>query len=93
VAQSSPAHQPVLRILLRYENDESPVWGKKSPWTTLVITGDDGRLLWSWRGSIKRLAVRKELLVRLAARFQQTVQVVFTCETIVGTIQRATIET
>lgn len=94
-AQSDPqsaATPAVLRVLLWYENDEAPVWNKKSPWTTLTVTGDDGRLLWFWRGSVKRLPGRKDLLLRIDARPNETVQVVLACEEIVGTLQRKMIQ-
>ncbi|KAK0385209.1 hypothetical protein NLU13_7686 [Sarocladium strictum] len=90
--QPGSSQQPMLRILLWYENEELPIWDKKSPWTTLTINGEDGRLLWFWRGSIKRLTGRKDMVVRLPARCHETVHVIFACETIVGTVQRATVE-
>lgn len=86
-----PKPQPlcwVARINLGYENPQLPVWKKKRPWTTLVVEGEDGRLLWFWRGSVKRLEGGKELLVCLRASRGELVKVVFACEEIVGTSVR-----
>jgi ATP-dependent DNA helicase HFM1/MER3 len=85
---SAQAKLPVLQLALRYENDELPVWDKKSPWVTLVVSGRDGRLLWFWRGSIKRLSGGKDLLIQVNANDQENLQVSFACESIVGTMQR-----
>lgn len=82
----------IVRLFLLYRNSDLPVWKKQHPWTTLVIEGDDGRLLWFWRGSVKRLTDRKELLVSLEARRQETIHIVFACEAIVGTLQRKSIK-
>ncbi|KAI9896674.1 hypothetical protein N3K66_008846 [Trichothecium roseum] len=87
-----PQPQPpcwVARVKLGFENPQPPVWKKKRPWTTLVVEGEDGRLLWFWRGSVKRLeGGGKELLVCLRASRGELVRVVFACEEIVGTSVR-----
>lgn len=81
-------HSVVLRVLLRYTNDEIPLWRKKHPWTTLVMTDNGGRLVWFWRGSVKRLTEGKDMFVRVQVESGQTLQAVFACEEIVGTMQR-----
>lgn len=85
---STQPNLPVLQLTLQYENDELPVWNKKSPWLTLVVSGEDGRLVWFWRGSIKRLAGGKDILIQVDAQPRETLQVTLACESIVGTMQR-----
>ncbi|PHH82427.1 hypothetical protein CDD82_6004 [Ophiocordyceps australis] len=80
----------VARILLGFENKGIPLWKKKHPWTTLVIEGEDGRLVRFWRGSVKRLEGGKELIVGLQARKDEQLSVSFACEDIVGTMVRNT---
>ncbi|PHH60374.1 hypothetical protein CDD81_1812 [Ophiocordyceps australis] len=80
----------VARITLGYENKDLPLWKKKHPWTTLVIEGQDGRLLRFWRGSVKRLEGGKELVVSLQAHKDEQLSVSFACEDIVGTMVRST---
>lgn len=88
----SVLHQPwVIRIVLGYENETVPTWGKKSPWTTLAIEGEDGRLLWFWRGSMKRLESNKVLFVLLDVKKGETVKATFACEEVVGTLVRSTL--
>ncbi|KAM4063096.1 sec63 brl domain-containing protein [Hirsutella rhossiliensis] len=80
----------IARIVLGHENEDKPLWRKKHPWTTLVIEGEGGKLLWFWRGSVKRLAGGKELVVGLDATRGEQLKVTFACEEVVGTIIRST---
>ncbi|KAI9151882.1 ATP-dependent DNA helicase MER3 [Paramyrothecium foliicola] len=80
----------MARVLLSYLNEQPPAWKNRRPWVTLVIEGEDGRLLWFWRGSIKRLIDQKELLVAIQACKNESVQLTFACEEIVGTLKRET---
>ncbi|KAF4504912.1 hypothetical protein G6O67_008305 [Ophiocordyceps sinensis] len=80
----------IVRIVLGHENGDKPLWKKKHPWTTLVVEGEGGKLLWFWRGSVKRLAAEKELVVGLHARKGEQLKLAFACEEIVGTIIRST---
>ncbi|KND88199.1 ATP-dependent DNA helicase MER3 [Tolypocladium ophioglossoides CBS 100239] len=80
----------IARVMLGYENEEVPSWNKKAPGATLVIEGEGGRLIWFWRGSVKRLADGKELVVGLDVRKGEELKVAFACEEIVGTIIRNT---
>lgn len=89
----SSLHQPwVVRVVLGYDNETMPTWCKRSPWATLVIEGDDGRLLWFWRGSIKRLENNKVVFVRLdVKKGGESTKATFACEGIIGTIVRCTL--
>lgn len=78
----------IVRMTLAYENDEVPNWKEKIPWVTLVLEGQDGRLLWFWRGSVKKLQGSKELIVGLDTAQGEKVKVSFSCEEIVGTMIR-----
>ncbi|KAL7790453.1 hypothetical protein V8C37DRAFT_410855 [Trichoderma ceciliae] len=91
-AGASVLHQPwVVRIVLGYGNETMPTWCKRSPWTTLVIEGDDGRLLWFWRGSVRRMESNKIMFVRLDVKRGESVKATFACEGIVGTLVRFTL--
>lgn len=78
----------IVRMTLAYENDDVPNWKEKTPWVTLVLEGEDGRLLWFWRGSVKKLKGSKELIVGLDASQGEKIKVSFACEEIVGTMIR-----
>ncbi|PNY25555.1 ATP-dependent DNA helicase MER3 [Tolypocladium capitatum] len=80
----------IARVMLGYANEAMPSWNKKAPWATLVMEGEGGRLIWFWRGSVKRLAQGKELVVGLDVRKGEELKVTFACEEIVGTIIRYT---
>lgn len=80
----------VARVVLGYENADVPSWNKKAPWATLVVEGEGGRLIWFWRGSVRRLTGGKELVVGLDAKKGEELKVAFACEEIVGTIIRNT---
>ncbi|KAL7946552.1 hypothetical protein V8C42DRAFT_352687 [Trichoderma barbatum] len=91
-ASLSVLHQSwVTRVVLGYSNDTIPTWCKRSPWATLVIEGDDGRLLWFWRGSVRRMESTKIMFVRLDAKKGESLKATFACEGIVGTLVRFTL--
>ena len=90
LAQSFKKPLWIARVILGYENENVPSWNKKAPWATLDVEGEDGRLVWFWRGSVKRLAKRKELVVGLNVNKGEELRVAFACEEIVGTIIRNT---
>ncbi|KAH7312253.1 meiotic helicase [Stachybotrys elegans] len=76
----------IARLVLGFQNEKVPAWGATStPWTTLVVEGQDGRLVWFWRGSVKRLTPDKEMFVALDLREGEELKVAFACEEIVGT--------
>ncbi|UKZ55241.1 hypothetical protein TrVGV298_009060 [Trichoderma virens] len=81
----------VTRVVLGYSNDTLPTWCKRSPWATLVIEGDDGRLLWFWRGNVKRMESTKVMFVRLDAKKGESIKATLACEGIVGTLVRFTL--
>jgi len=66
------------------------MWAESTPWTTIVIEGDDGRLVYFWRGSVRRLSGGKELVLRLDPKDGEKLKVTFACEGIVGTMVRVT---
>ncbi|VUC27473.1 unnamed protein product [Clonostachys rosea] len=78
----------MTRIVLGYENEQVPQWKKKSLWTTFVVEGEDGRLVWFWRGSVKKLENDQTMIVCLAVKKGEKLGVVFACETVVGTTIR-----
>ena len=78
----------IARVIIGFENTKMPSWKNKRPWTTLVIEGEDGRLLWFWRGSVQRIQGEKELHVNLYASKGELIKVLFACEGIVGTSVR-----
>lgn len=80
-----PAPVWAVRVVLNYTNRKVPVWKKHSPWVTLLIEGQDGRLVWFWRGSIKRLEGGKEMVIGLGAMKGEVLKVEYACEEIVGT--------
>lgn len=78
----------VARVILGYDNEKVPAWNGVSAWTTFVIEGDEGRLVWFWRGNVKRLEGGKEMVIGLAVRKGETLKTTFACEEIVGTMVR-----
>ncbi|KAI6778223.1 meiotic helicase [Emericellopsis cladophorae] len=80
----------IVRILISYDNEKMPQWKKARPWTTLVIEGEDGRLIWFWRGSTKKLGGGKEMVVSLNAKKDEQLKVIFACEEVVGTMIKET---
>ncbi|KAG5951001.1 hypothetical protein E4U53_004010 [Claviceps sorghi] len=80
----------ICRAVMGYENDRPPFWKTDNPWVTLVIMGDDGRLLWFWRGRVEKLRERKDLVISLQTRIGEEIEVRLACEDIVGTMVRIT---
>ncbi|KAG6010899.1 hypothetical protein E4U21_002568 [Claviceps maximensis] len=80
----------ICRAVMGYENDRPPFWNKDNPWVTLIIVGDDGRLLWFWRARIEKLHERKDLVVNLEAKTGEKIDIRLACEDIVGTMIRMT---
>ncbi|UZP46208.1 hypothetical protein NXS19_014020 [Fusarium pseudograminearum] len=75
----------IARAVLGFTNEKTPSWNASVPWTTLVVEGGNGRLVWFWRGSAKRLAGSKEMIIGLSAKSGEQLKVSFACEEIVGT--------
>ncbi|PWI68920.1 hypothetical protein PCL_01305 [Purpureocillium lilacinum] len=80
----------IARLIVNYGNNAPPMWAESTPWTTIVIEGDDGRLVYFWRGSVRRLSGGKELVLRLDPKDGEKLKVTFACEGIVGTMVRVT---
>ncbi|KAF4497477.1 HFM1-DNA RNA helicase [Fusarium agapanthi] len=76
----------VARAVLGFNNEKLPHWKGRTPWLTLLVQGDDGRLVWFWRGSAKKLVDKKEIIIGLGAKRDEKLQVSFACEEIVGTL-------
>ncbi|KAF5674556.1 DNA RNA helicase [Fusarium heterosporum] len=85
---TSPASQSlwIARAVLGFTNEKIPHWQARTPWLTLVVEGADGRLIWFWRGSAKKLVNEKEIVIGLSAKSNEQLKVVFACEEIVGTM-------
>jgi hypothetical protein len=92
VVGSSSGPSWIIRVVLGFANKQVPSWKKMTPWTTLVIVGGDGRLAWFWRGSLKKLAGGKEMVIGLSAFQGETLKVMFTCEETVGTMIRENLQ-
>ncbi|KIL93393.1 hypothetical protein FAVG1_03374 [Fusarium avenaceum] len=89
----SPVNKPatsqslwIARVILGFANEKIPHWKARTPWLTLVVEGGDGRLVWFWRGSAKKLVDSKELVIGLSAKSGEQLKVTFACEEIVGTM-------
>jgi ATP-dependent DNA helicase HFM1/MER3 len=76
----------IARAILGFTNKKTPSWKGRTPWLTLVVEGGNGRLVWFWRGSAKRLVGNKEIIVGLSAKSGEQLKVSFACEEIVGTM-------
>lgn len=76
----------IARAVLGFTNKETPIWNSNTPWLSLVVEGKDGRLVWFWRGSAKRLVESKEMIIGLAAEKGEELKIVLACEEIVGTM-------
>ncbi|KAM5348683.1 hypothetical protein ACJ41O_008507 [Fusarium nematophilum] len=76
----------ISRAVIGFENEKGPSWKGSNPWLTLVVEGHDGRLVWFWRGSSKRLVEGKEMVIGLNARKGEELKVTLACEEIVGTM-------
>ena len=79
-------------VNLSFKNQQLPTWKNHTPWTTLVVEGGDGRLVWFWRGSVKRLVGGKDMFLGLEVREGEELKISFACESIVGTILRQTVQ-
>ncbi|XEU95176.1 hypothetical protein FSHL1_000460 [Fusarium sambucinum] len=75
----------IARAVLGFTNEKMPSWKGSTPWVTFVVEGGNGRLVWFWRGSAKRLAGNKEIVIGLSAKIGEQLKVSFACEEIVGT--------
>ncbi|KAH6900680.1 hypothetical protein B0T10DRAFT_534948 [Thelonectria olida] len=89
---SSSGPNWIIRVVLGFTNKQVPCWKKKTPWSSLVIVGDDGRLVWFWRGGLKRLVGGKEMVIGVRASKGEALKVIFTCEETVGTMVRETLQ-
>ncbi|KAJ4328216.1 hypothetical protein N0V84_001418 [Fusarium piperis] len=76
----------IARAVVGFTNEDTPNWNSHTPWLTLVVEGKDGRLVWFWRGSAKRLVGSKEMIIGLAAEKGEELKIVLACEEIVGTM-------
>ncbi|RGP61365.1 hypothetical protein FSPOR_10041 [Fusarium sporotrichioides] len=76
----------IARAILGFTNEKTPNWKGSVPWLTLVVEGGNGRLVWFWRGSAKRLVGNKEIIIGLSAKSGEQLKVSFACEEIVGTM-------
>ncbi|KAI5467691.1 Sec63 Brl domain-containing protein [Mariannaea sp. PMI_226] len=76
----------IVRVTVGFMNEQVPIWKKATPWATLVIEGDDGRLVWFWRGSLKRLVGSKEMIIAISASSGELLRAAFACEETVGTM-------
>ncbi|XWW98843.1 hypothetical protein V2A60_006846 [Cordyceps javanica] len=83
----------MVRVVMGFENKAVPAWKGKTPWVSCVVEGlegtEKGRLLWFWRGSVKRLDVSggKEVVVGITG-YQgcKLIRVTLACEVLVGTM-------
>ncbi|OAQ74048.1 meiotic helicase [Pochonia chlamydosporia 170] len=80
----------MCRIVLKYGNSQLPLWNKNNPWVTLVVDGENGRLLWFWRGSVTELTGEKELLIGIEVKKGEKIGLKLACEEIVGTMAQST---
>lgn len=84
----------MVRVVMGYENEALPVWKGKTPWVSCVIESrdekDNGRLVWFWRGSVKRLegdgGRGKEVVVGVTGYQGCKLRVTLACEVLVGTM-------
>lgn len=82
----------MLRLTMGYENKQMPVWKDQTPWLSCVVenaaNGEDrGKLMWFWRGSVKRLdGGVKEMIVGVAGYQGCKLRVTLACEVLVGTM-------
>ncbi|KAF5027739.1 hypothetical protein F66182_152 [Fusarium sp. NRRL 66182] len=75
----------IARASLGFTNEKTPSWKSHTPWLTLTVTGNNGRLVWFWRGSVKRLVGGKEMVIGISAKSGEQLRVSLACEEIVGT--------
>ncbi|OAA63812.1 Sec63 domain protein [Cordyceps fumosorosea ARSEF 2679] len=95
----------MVRVVMGFENKATPVWKGRTPWVSCVMEALEGReegkgkLLWFWRGSVKRLAVEggggggKEVVVGVTTGYQGCkLRVTLACEVLVGTMVQKDLE-
>ncbi|KAM3501452.1 hypothetical protein MY11210_009365 [Beauveria gryllotalpidicola] len=95
----------MVRVVMGFENKGVPVWKGKTPWVSCVMEGhgegegeEKGRLVWFWRGSVKRLDVGggggggKEVVVGVTGYQGCKVRVTLACEVVVGTMVQKDLE-
>ncbi|KAM0740958.1 hypothetical protein ACQRIT_003815 [Beauveria bassiana] len=96
----------MVRVVMGFENKAVPVWKRKTPWVSCVMEGrgegeEKGRLMWFWRGSVKRLDVGsggagggggKEVVVGVTGYQGCKVRVTLACEVVVGTMVQKDLE-
>lgn len=92
----------MVRVVMGYENKtRPPVWKGKTPWVSCVMESreqkeqEKGRLVWFWRGSVKRLDCEeggggggggKEVVVGVTGYQGCKLRVTLACEVLVGTM-------
>lgn len=78
-----------VRVVMGFENKAVPAWKGKTPWVTCVMEEEkSGKLLWFWRGSVKRLEGEggdKEIVVGVLGYQGCKLRVTLACEVLVGT--------
>lgn len=85
------ALERIVKFDVGYDNANLPIWNERHPWLTLVVEGDNGRLVWFWRGNIKQIKDGKSMYAKIQASDSETLTVTFACEQIVGTLIRETL--
>lgn len=82
----------MVRVVMGYENKELPTWKGKTLWVSCVMEGVEGdmqgKLVWFWRGSVKRLdgSGGKEVVVGVRGHKGCKLRVTLACEVLVGTM-------
>lgn len=104
LGEAAAAKRRMVRLVMGFENAALPRWKGRTPWVSCVVEGVDGeakgRLLWFWRGSIKRLAppgdgvgaAGKEVVVGVVGYQGCKVRVTLACEVLVGTMVQKELE-
>ncbi|KAK8143611.1 hypothetical protein G3M48_006977 [Beauveria asiatica] len=98
----------MVRVVMGFENKAVPVWKGKTPWVSCVMEDggggegeEKGKLLWFWRGSVKRLDVGgggvgghggKEIVVGVTGYQGCKARVTLACEVVVGTMVQKDLE-
>ncbi|KAJ6788613.1 hypothetical protein PWT90_10562 [Aphanocladium album] len=85
----------MVRVVMGFENKAVPVWKGKTPWVSCVMESvGDGKLVWFWRGSAKRLDGEggKEIVVGVMGYQGCKLRVALACEVLVGTMVQKDVE-
>ncbi|KAF4978320.1 hypothetical protein FZEAL_5293 [Fusarium zealandicum] len=82
----------IARVVLGFANEETPSWNARSPWASLLVEGANGRLVWFWRGSVKRLVGGKEMAIGMSTKKGEELKITFACEEIVGTMVQKNVQ-